>query len=333
LLDQQLALRWVKQNIAAFGGRPSAVTLAGQSSGASAVVAHLTSPGSAGFFQRAVIQSGTRVIPLAPERARSVAASFVASVGCNDDTLSCLRRLPVQTILEHQQELVAATAANFFVLDGVTGPEPPLEAIRAGRFNRMPVVSGLTADEQAYFLPEASTGHPLTEAGYEKWARQAGGSRAGEIMARYPVNRYGSPSLAEIAAAQDAKRCIVLTLDRSLSRFVPVYAYEFADRSAPSYFAERSYPMNAYHTAELQYLFPLFRGARGTAHALNASQESLAVKMIGWWSAFARTGAPGTQDAPWPAFRDDANNVLVIGGADEASHATACGLWDSLGTL
>jgi para-nitrobenzyl esterase len=329
LLDQQLALRWLKRNIAAFGGRPSAVTLAGQSSGATAVVAHLTSPGSARLFQRAVIQSGTRFIPLPPERARSAAESFVASVGCKDDTLRCLRGLSVQTILDHQQEVVAATAANFFVLDGVTGSTPPLEAISKGRFNRVPVLSGLTADEQAYFLPEASTGRPLSEADYDKWARQIGGPRAGEIMARYPINRYGSPSLAEIAAAEDGKRCVVLTLDRSLSRFVPVYAYEFADRSAPSYFPERSYPMNAYHTAELQYLFPLFRGARGTAHALNASQESLARKMIGWWSAFARSGAPGTQDAPWPAFRDGANSVQIIGG--EASNANSCGFWDSLG--
>jgi para-nitrobenzyl esterase len=330
LLDQRLALSWIKRNIAAFGGRPAAVTLAGQSSGATAVVAHLTSPGSARLFQRAIIQSGTRFIPLPPERARSAAESFVASVGCKDDTLRCLRRLPVPTILDHQQEVVAATAGNFFVLDGVTGSMPPLEAISAGRFNRMPVVSGLTADEQAYFLPEASTGRPLSEADYDKWARQMAGSRAGEIMARYPVSRYGSPSVAEVAAAEDGKRCVVLTFDRSLSRFVPVYAYEFADRSAPSYFPERSYPMNAYHTAELQYLFPLFHGARGTAHALNAPQELLAQKMIRWWSTFALIGAPGTQDAPWPAFRDDANSVLVIAG--EASNTNSCGFWGSLGT-
>jgi para-nitrobenzyl esterase len=164
-----------------------------------------------------------------------------------------------------------------------------------------------------------------------------GGSRGGEITARYPPGRYGSPSLAEIAAAQDGKRCVVLKLDQLLARFVPVYAYEFADRSAPSYFSQRSYPMSAYHTAELQYLFPLFHGGRGTAHALDASQELLSRQMIGWWSAFARGGAPGTQDSPWPAFRAESRAVRVIGAADaarqddiESSYANACDFWDSL---
>jgi para-nitrobenzyl esterase len=337
LLDQQFALRWVKQNIAAFGGLRSAVTLAGQSSGATAVVAHLTARGSAGLFQRAVIQSGTRFVPLAPERARAAAQSFAASVGCKDDTLSCLRKAPVGSILAHQQELVGVTAASSFVLDGVTGSVAPLEAFSLGHFNRMPVMSGLTADEQGYFLAESSTGRPLSAADYDNWARVTGGSRAGEITARYPVSRYGSPSLAAIAAAQDGKRCVVLKLDRLLARFVPVYAYEFADRTAPSYFPERSYPMNAYHTAELQYLFPLFHGGRGTIHALNAAQEMLARQMVGWWSAFARTGVPETQDSPWPAFRAATSAVLVIGAPGisrqddiEASYANACEFWDSL---
>jgi para-nitrobenzyl esterase len=338
LLDQQFALKWIKHNIGAFGGLPSSVTLAGQSSGATAVVSHLTSPGSAGLFQRAVIESGTRFTPLPIERARSAGDSFAASVECKEDTLRCLRGLSVQTILDHQQDVVAVTAANSFVLDSVTGPAPPLAAIDAGRFNRVPVISGLTADEQAYFLPEASTGRPLSAVDYSNWARVTGGSRAEEILARYPVSRYGSPSLAEIAAAQDGKRCVVLRLDRSLSQFVPVYAYEFADRSAPAYFPERSYPMNAYHTAELQYLFPLFHGARGTTHALNVSQELLAQQMVGWWSEFARTGAPGTQGASWPAFRAESNSVQVVGGQSiemqqdiESSYANACKFWASLG--
>jgi para-nitrobenzyl esterase len=244
----------------------------------------------------------------------------------------------VQSILAHQHEVVATTAANSFVLDRVTGLVPPLEAIGTGRFNRMPVISGLTSDEQAYFLPEASTGRPLSEADYSNWAGVTAGSRSEEVVARYPVSRYGSPSLAEIAAAQDAKRCVVLRLDRSLSRFVAVYAYEFADRNAPSYFPERSYPMKAYHTAELQYLFPLFHGGRGTTHGLSPAQQLLARQMVGWWSGFARSGAPGTQDAPWPAFRTDAHRVQVIGGEEvilrqdiESSYANACGFWDSPG--
>ncbi len=253
--------------------------------------------------------------------------------------MQCLRALSVQTILDHQRDFVATIAANFFVLDEVTGSTAPLEAFSTGRFNRMPVVTGLTADEQAYFLPEASTQRALSEADYFNWARQTAGARADEVLARYPVSRYGSPSVAEIAAAQDNKRCVVLKLNASLARSVPVYAYEFADRSAPSYFAARSYPLHAYHTAELQYLFPLFHGARGTAHPLNAWQESLSQQMILWWSTFARTGAPGTRNAPWHAFQPDTGPVLVI-GADSSTrqdeiqsvYVDACAFWDPPGT-
>jgi para-nitrobenzyl esterase len=191
----------------------------------------------------------------------------------------------------------------------------------------------LTADEQAYFLPETS-GQPLTASDYQNWARLIGGQHALDITTRYPVARYGSPSLAEIAAAQDNKRCVVMQLSLLLSRYVPVYAYEFSDRTAPAYIPQRSYPLGAYHTAELQYLFPQFHGARGIVRLLNEPQERIARELTRWWSTFADRGAPGARDQRWPEFRAPTSRVLIIGGDggahDEvarASYGAACHFW------
>jgi para-nitrobenzyl esterase len=113
--------------------------------------------------------------------------------------------------------------------------------------------------------------------------------------------------------AQGSKACLVRLLNREWAKYVRVYAYEFRDRTAPSYFPAVSYPMRAYHTAELQYLFPLFHGGQGTPHPLNAEQERLSDAMVGYWTAFARNGAPDHPAlASWPAYSAERDNVQVL---------------------
>jgi para-nitrobenzyl esterase len=313
LMDQQFALRWIKKNIAAFGGDASVITLWGQSSGGTSVLANLISPTAKGLFGRAINQSGTHLSPTPASTALDQAMSFASSAGCANQSRDCLRSLPVETVLAHQQDLIATMAANFPVVDGTIITRSPLDAFRSGAFNRVPIVNGLNADEQAYFLAESTTKIPLTEKGYENWAISIGGADAAAIMSRYPIDKFGSASLAEIAAAQDSKTCTALMLDRVWSRYVPVLAYEFADRTAPSYYPERSYPMRAFHTAELQYLFPRFHGARGESHPLNAEQDRLASLMVDYWTSFAKAGMPASVYAgPWAAFDPAVNNVLVF---------------------
>ena len=136
-------------------------------------------------------------------------------------------------------------------------------------------MTGLVRDEQAFFLPEANTKKPLTADDFMRYTVSYGAAHKDKLLAKYPLADYPSPSLAEIAMAQGAKACTARLLDRTWSKYVPVYAYEFADRTAPSYFPDVSYPMRAYHTSELQYLFPRFRGGQGTSHPLNEAQERL----------------------------------------------------------
>ena len=93
LMDQQEALRWVKHNVAHFGGDPGNVTIAGQSAGGLSVLAHLVSTGSRGLFQRAIVQSGAfalNQVPLAD--AEAFGKTFAGQVGCGDQTAECLRQ-------------------------------------------------------------------------------------------------------------------------------------------------------------------------------------------------------------------------------------------------
>ena len=125
-------------------------------------------------------------------------------------------------------------------------------------------------------------------------------------LERYPVAKYQSANLAYDALATDSifnSACDALVLDGALAHFVPVYAYLFADVTAPSYQTTASLPQATYHNAELQYLFPLFHGAQGTEHPLDQAQEKLSDAMVQLWSGFARSGDPGSSGAvQWPRY-------------------------------
>jgi len=99
-MDQQAALRWVRANIARFGGGPGNVTIAGQSAGGLSVLTHLVSAGSRGLFQRAIIESGSFALTQQPLAAAEAAGkAFAAQAGCPDQTAACLRHLPVSALV------------------------------------------------------------------------------------------------------------------------------------------------------------------------------------------------------------------------------------------
>jgi para-nitrobenzyl esterase len=336
LMDQLAALRWVKSNIAAFGGDPSNVTIFGQSGGGTSVLAHLASPTASGLFERAIVQSGTHIEPYPPEEALSAGKAFAAAAGCPDQSAQCLRGLSVTQILQHQARIAQHVAASFPVIDGQIVTQGAEQAFEHGTFNRVPIVNGLVEDEQAFFLPEILTGSaPLDANGYKRFLNSFGAAHVDALSSAYPLVSNASPSETEIAAAQDMKICIARHLDRDWSRYVKVYAYQFDDRTAPSYFPPVSYPMRAYHTAELQYLFPQFHGGGGTPHPLDQAQQALSNQMIAYWTSFAATGVPVASSATWLAYRseqDNAQHLDTTGIRSVSAYGTGhhCELWDTI---
>jgi para-nitrobenzyl esterase len=338
IMDQQAALRWVQRNIAAFGGDAGNVTIFGQSGGGTGVTANLQSPLSKGLFHRAIDQSGIRIEYVSLEARTKAATDFAVAAGCADQSAKCLRALTPEQIIANGAGIVRLVTA-FPSPDGTVITYPAAEAFSQGHFNHVPIMTGLVADEQAYFLPETNTGVARTAADFNNYIASFGPQFTESLKSKYPLANYASPSHAEIAMAQGQKSCTARFMEQAWSKYVPVYAYEFQDRTAPSYFRPVSYPMGAFHTAELQYLFPLFHGARGTPHPLNAEQERLSDILVDYWATFAKHGAPNAPDKAhlpeWPRYSADKDNIQAIDlpgqkQRDGYGKIYDCAFWDPI---
>src|SRR6185437_12057095 len=200
---------------------------------------------------------------------------------------------------------------------------PPDEAWLTGEFNHMPIMNGQTEDEAAFGLMVnellngrlTATQYTAVIKEYTAMINAVYPARAAHtLLAKYPLNHYVSPSLATIALLSDANACHARNLDLRISRWAPLYAYEFDDRSAPSYFPPVSFPSGAYHSADLQYLFSHYHGGpSGTAHVLHPRQRVLSGEMQRLWVTFARTGDPEGRSAMSPHWtRYSANHRVVL---------------------
>ncbi|MEZ0339999.1 carboxylesterase/lipase family protein [Mycobacterium sp. pV006] len=301
LADQQAALRWVRDNIAAFGGDPGRVTIAGESAGAMSVCDHLVAPDSNGLFHRAVIMSGPCGAQAALPEAERAGIAYAAAAGCPDaDTAAaCLRGLRVDALREPVwTSRIAGARLSGPVTGSATLPEDPLTGAADGAAARVPVLIGTTSDEFTLFagLRYLTEGERYGAERYHPLLVEAFGDRADAVAARYPVDRYGDVALAYSAAVTDALfACVADGLAADLARYAPVYAYEFADRDAPAPEPLTTLPFDvgASHSLDVRYLFDV-----GGAPELSPAQQKLSDQMIGYWSAFVRTGEPGPE---WPA--------------------------------
>jgi para-nitrobenzyl esterase len=309
LMDQQAALRWVQRNIRAFGGDPRNVTIFGESAGGLSVLSQLASPGGRGLFSRAIVESGAYNLTQAPlATAESEGEAFAAQAGCASQTAACLRSLPVSTILANE---------NFSGytpdIDGRVLTQSLKTALASGQFNRVPVINGSNHDEWRLFVGEAELeGSPVTAANYQDMIAATLGvsaTIAAAIATEYPLSSYSSPAVALGAVGTDAIfACPALTVDQSLSAYVPTQAYEFNDENAPELFLPpvAGFSYGAAHASELQYLFGL---RVGFPAPLSPQQQRLASAMTRLWTTFADRASPGPR---WPPFDSTSQQVLSL---------------------
>jgi para-nitrobenzyl esterase len=309
LMDQQAALRWVQRNIRGFGGNPLNVTLFGESAGGLSTLSQLVSPGARGLFQRAIVESGSyNPNQQSLATAEAVGQAFATKAGCASNTASCLRALPVSTILANEDP-VGYTPD----VDGVVLRQSVKTALASGQFNRVPVVIGTNHDEYRLFVAIfALIGAKVTAANYQNMIANTlnvSAAAAAAIAARYPLSHFSSPSVALGAVGTDATfACHALSFDESLSRYVPTYAYEFNDENAPELFLPPvGFPYGAAHASELQYLFS--QTAVPQPAELTAAQQQLAAAMKQDWTTMAKAGVPA---AGWPRFSSASQRMLSL---------------------
>lgn len=333
-MDQQAALRWVRRNAGAFGGDARDVTIFGESAGGLSVLSHLISPGSRGLFEKAIVESGNYAPTLASQAtAETAGEAFATAAGCAGQTAACLRGLPVATILAHESTSVGGYQP---VIDGKELTESIQPALDHGRFARVPVMVGSNRDEWRLIVAiEELLGAPATAANYQARIQsdlRVSASAAAAIVARYPLSAYPSASLALGALGTDAVyACTANAADRSLSRYVPTFAYEFGDENAPQEFLPPvSFPYGAAHASELPYLFTRLLGK---AAAFSAPQQRLADTMKRYWTDFAARGVPSSPGVPfWRPFTGAAPVVQSLvpprpRGATDFAAVHRCAFW------
>lgn len=320
LTDQQAALRWVRDNIANFGGDPDAVTIGGESAGGMSVCDHLVAPGSEGLFRAAIIQSGPCQAQVGLPAAERISVDYARAAGCGDPVTAaaCLRALPVEKL---RKPVYYFGIGDDFLSGPVTGttvlPTDPMAAFATGSAAKVPVMVGSNRDEFTLFvaLQYLRLKKPYTDAQYPQLLSETFGRNAPAVAARYPLSRFeGSVPLAYSAAVTDGVfACVADRTAEGLARTDPVYAYEFNDRGAPAPDPLRTlpFPVGASHSLELRYLFDI-----GGAPVLNPAQLVLSGKMIDLWSQFVRSGAPGDS---WPAFGRDEERLSLEPGGDKVT--------------
>ncbi|GAA2432729.1 carboxylesterase family protein [Actinomadura vinacea] len=337
LRDQVAALRWVRANIAAFGGDPGQVTLAGASAGAMSTCTLMTSPAARGLFQQAIVQSGS-CLTSHPAGAMGTGVGAISSwhpistirdtgqalaeqLSCAD--VACLRRKTAGELLPH--------TARFPLLAYGTGlvPQEPAKVFATGKQAAVPLVQGNTHDEHVEFTLAV---HPegITARQYAAMLKTAFGAAAPRVERQYPARRFRSPSAAASRVFSDSGWiCPSWKSGRQHARKARTYTYVFADPSAPT---PSGQPLPAHvrpataHGAETSYLFDFPDAPRLTAH-----QQRLADQLVGYWTRFIRTGDPnGGHSMTWPRL-DTANTALKL--APEAVRPINvktthhCGLW------
>jgi para-nitrobenzyl esterase len=337
IMDQQLALRWVKRNIAAFGGDPHNVTIFGESAGGLSTFSNLVSPSARGLFERAIVESGAYRLNLPSlATAESQGTAFATAEGCTSQTAACLHALTVAQVLAHENPAGYVTNVDARAL-----PQSIDTALASGEFNRVPVINGSNHDEWRLFvaLNDVFAGITPTPANYPQIIAATLGipvAATGPIVALYPPGATTeSTELALGALGTDAIfACPAHFASALTSQFVPTFGYEFNDENAPEDFLPfAGFPYGAAHASELQYLFDL--RATIPVPPLNASQQQLAANMVDYWAAFAAKGNPNHASTPnWNAFNlagGDVQSFVPPTPANETTFAIdhKCAFWDA----
>jgi para-nitrobenzyl esterase len=344
ILDQQAALRWVRANIAAYGGDPARVTIYGESAGGISVCSQLVSPGAAGLFRQAITESGPCTLPAQPlASAEGQGALLGTTLGCPPPPaqLSCMRSRPAEQVIEALRPdptfLFGQGAQWGPVADGVTVPFHAGELLASGHFHRVPVIVGVNRDEGRLFvgLHQLEIGTPLTAARWPAAVDAYFGPTVGtKVKGRYPLSDYPDPGAALGQAIGDAVlACPAVASAIVLRRWVPVHEYEFDHAPNPFILATPGIDLGAFHSAELPYVFQGTTQSSGN-FAFTPPERQLAATVSSAWARFATTGNPSGGGLNWPELTSPNGPYLVLDTPTKVATAmksSACAFWASSG--
>jgi len=306
-LDQIEALKWVKRNVAAFGGDPGNVTIFGESAGGMSVNTLMTSPLSRGLFHKAIVQSGggrssTLIASRTLKSAEEVGVAFAAEAGITGDAaaaLAALRALPAAKVV-NGMNLMKQQPKTYagMMIDGTVIVEEPEAAFRAGRQAKVPYMIGANDLEFGFFpMPPDRVDQMLTRFGED----------SAKALSAYDPQGTGNKGLVGMSLTSDIA---MVEPARMLARITsaagqPTWHYRF------SYVATslRGKAAGALHATEIPFVFSTVRAKY--KDATTADDEAAGKAATAYWVAFARTGDPNGPGLPkWPRYTTDTDQIL-----------------------
>jgi para-nitrobenzyl esterase len=341
LLDQVFALEWVHRNIASFGGDPDNVTIFGESAGGMSVGCLLAVPQAKGLFRRAILQSGASSTARPLDKVAQITEQFLAILDVKPDDVDALRSLPVERLLAAQLELtprlqragMTGGLALQPVIDGITLPALPIDAIRGGAAKEVPVIVGSNLDEWKMSVVRDQALQRMDEAELlQRVQAILPGQNAGAMVQTYRgalARRGAPPTPAEIFIAirsdQSFRMPAVHLAEAQYSQGQSAYNYIF---TWPSPMLDGA--MGAHHALELGFVFGNYGEAWGGS---GPAADALSTNMQEAWLAFARNGDPSCESiGRWPPY-DDRRTTMLIGEEchiEEAPYDAERGAWESI---
>jgi para-nitrobenzyl esterase len=326
LLDQALALRWVREHIAAYGGDPANVTVFGESAGGGSILHLLASPVGRGLFDRAIVQSGSTGRTLSTDQAASVAQVVLAELGLERAEPELARLSSAQIVAAQER----ATAQLFGVagllpfhpaLDAENLPTTPIEALRSGTARDVGLLLGVTTDEMRLFLDRPALERERLHARTRRYFAVDDAATAALVESYESLLRdAGEPAepidvWAAIYSDREMLVPAVAALDAHATAGGSAFGYRFDWPAVPR---ADGLELRACHGSDIPFTFATFSvdgwdrfvGADTDpvgAHALSAALRAS-------WCEFARSGDPAHEGVgPWPRYAAGGRPMMRLG--------------------
>lgn len=313
LRDLVLALQWIRDNIAEFGGDPGKVTIFGESAGAHITATLLAVPAAEGLFAQAISESPASGMVRSRETAAEFATRFAGLLGARGhDAATALLRASAAQFVQTQHRLIdqgMQDRLGAFPIGPVFGddvlPVDPVEAMRTGRAHRVPLIVGTNAEEGRLFTRFLRM-LPTNESMIEELLADTEPAARERITAAYPD--YPAPSACIQLGGDFAFSSAAWQIAEAHGAHAPtyLYRYDYAPRTL------RWSGLGATHATELLAVFDVYRtrfGALLTAAADRRAALRVSNHVQRRWRSFSRTGSPGDD---WPAYTPDDRAVMVF---------------------
>ncbi|HEY1629817.1 MAG TPA: carboxylesterase family protein [Rhizomicrobium sp.] len=319
LLDQIQALHWVKQNIGAFGGDPSNVTIAGESAGGLSVMYLMAAPDARGLFAKAIAQSAYMIsTPTLKKAANGVPSAedsgSMLATAVHAPNIAALRAMDAETLT---MSAAANGFAPFAAVDGHVLPDQLVDIFDEGQQAPVPILAGFNSGE-IRSLTILAPPTPASQAAYEQAIYAQYRDLAGKFLKLYP-----SINMRESILATTRDALYGWTAERLVRKQIalgqPAYLY-FFDHGYP---AADDAKLHGFHASELPFVFGTMDRTGPLWPKIPATpvEAQLSDAMIDYWSSFARAGYPQAKGQPdWPAFAPAAAYMDFTDAPHPATH-------------